>query len=103
MPATSLEGNLIGTDAAGDHLGNAQGLVIASASNNTIGGTAAGAGNSIAFNGSGSTPGAVSVNTGTGNTILQDLILRQHGDDVREQRHLPGERRQRLLRFCRPR
>ncbi len=74
-----VEGNLIGTDAAGDHLGNAQGLVIASASNNTIGGTAAGAGNSIAFNGSGSTPGAVSVDTGTGNTILQDLIYDNTG------------------------
>jgi titin len=70
-----IEGNFIGTDASGTiNLGNAaDGVTIqgADASNNTIGGTAAGAGNTIAFNGH----DGVLVDTGTGNAVLSDLIF----------------------------
>jgi hypothetical protein len=46
----SVQGNFIGTDAVGQHaLGNQIGMLV-SASNNTIGGTAAGAGNVISGN-----------------------------------------------------
>jgi titin len=70
-----IEGNFIGTDTSGSiNLGNAaDGVTIrgAGASNNTIGGTAAGAGNVIAFNGH----DGVFVDTGAGNAILSDLIF----------------------------
>jgi hypothetical protein len=46
-----VQGNLIGTNAAGTAaLGNGQGVLISLAANNTIGGTAAGAGNTISGN-----------------------------------------------------
>jgi titin len=69
-----IESNFIGTDATATlNMGNAaDGVTInQSASNNTIGGTAAGAGNVIAFNGH----DGVLVDTGTGNAILSDLIF----------------------------
>ena len=68
-----ISGNFIGTDlSATIHLGNAvDGVTIQDASNNTIGGTAAGAGNTIVFNGN----DGVLVDTGTGNAILSDLIF----------------------------
>lgn len=49
-----LQGNFIGTDAAGTGaVGNTMsGVFVSNASSNTIGGTAAGSGNTIAFNGS---------------------------------------------------
>src|SRR5208337_317346 len=49
--ATNLvEGNFIGTDAALDPLGNQLGVLIVNSSGNTVGGAAAGAGNTIAHN-----------------------------------------------------
>ena len=49
--ATLVEGNDIGTNASGAHLGNALGVAIGNSSTGTtIGGTAAGAANTIAFN-----------------------------------------------------
>jgi titin len=69
-----IEGNFIGTDASATlNLGNAaDGVTInQNASNNTIGGTASGAGNVIAFNGH----DGVLVDSGTGNAILSDLIF----------------------------
>jgi hypothetical protein len=67
-----VAGNLIGTDSAGDRLGNTTGIVIDnSASNNTIGGTATGAANTIADN----TGDAVHVVSGSGNAIRQNLIF----------------------------
>ena len=44
-----LEGNFIGTDAAGDKLGNDLGVLIDNGASNTIGGTSVGSGNTIAF------------------------------------------------------
>ena len=47
----AIVNNWIGTDAAGNNLGNGDGVVIeGTGSGNTIGGTAAGAGNTIGFN-----------------------------------------------------
>src|SRR5262249_1006274 len=67
-----VQGNQIGTDASGTvNLGNAlDGVQISFAAGNVVGGTAAGAGNTIAFNGS----DGVRVDTGTGHTIRQNSI-----------------------------
>ena len=72
-----VQGNFIGTDVNGDlALGNnLAGVSIAGAANNTIGGTAAGAGNTIAFNGG----DGVFVETGTGNTVLGNSIFSNTG------------------------
>jgi hypothetical protein len=73
-----VQGNLIGTQADGaSALGNAQqGVFLHSgASQNTIGGTVAGAGNTIAFNGG----AGVLADSGTGNTILSDSIFNNTG------------------------
>ncbi|MCH7999872.1 MAG: right-handed parallel beta-helix repeat-containing protein, partial [Chloroflexi bacterium] len=68
----TVEGNYIGTQADGTSaLGNGvNGVLITSASNNTIGGAAAGAGNTIAFNGG----DGVFVSSGTGNLIDPNSI-----------------------------
>jgi parallel beta-helix repeat protein len=69
-----VQGNLIGTDRTGTKdLGNVgNGVRIdLSASKNTIGGTADGAGNTIAFNGA----NGVLVGSGTGNGILSNSIF----------------------------
>jgi titin len=73
-----IQGNYIGTDAAGSaDLGNDQhGINIhTNASNNTIGGTDIGAGNTVAFNGG----DGVSVATGTGNQVLSNMIFSNTG------------------------
>jgi hypothetical protein len=77
-----LEGNLIGTNAAGANLGNGLGVVIDGASNNSVGGTATGAGNTIAFNGSAPSFGALTVNAGTGDTILNNLFYGNTGPTI---------------------
>ncbi len=69
-----IEGNYVGTDTSGTlNLGNEINGVIVSngASNNTIGGTATGAGNTIAF----SVAAGVSVQSGTGDSILSNSIF----------------------------
>jgi titin len=68
-----IAGNFIGTDlSATINLGNAaNGVTIRDSSNNTIGGTAAGAGNTVAYNGH----DGIQVDTGSGNGILSDLIF----------------------------
>jgi hypothetical protein len=74
-----IEGNFIGTDVSATlNLGNAaDGVTIQNAAavggvlDNTIGGTAAGAGNIIAFNGH----DGVLVDASSGNAILSDLIF----------------------------
>ena len=67
-----VQGNFIGTNASGSNLGNVgDGVLISDSSNNTIGGTATGAVNVIAFN----TGAGVTVDTGTGNAIRQNSIF----------------------------
>ena len=76
-----VQGNFIGTDLTGTvNLGNGfTGIVIAT-SNNTIGGTAAGAGNTIAFNGAVSpSPGVRVIDNVTGNAILSNSIYLNNG------------------------
>jgi CSLREA domain-containing protein len=73
-----VQGNFIGLKADGvSALGNAANGVniFTGASNNTVGGTAAGAGNRIAFNGR----AGVAVDTGTGNSILSNSIFSNTG------------------------
>jgi hypothetical protein len=67
-----VQGNFLGTGPSGTSaLGNGgNGVAVVNASNNTIGGTAAGARNVIAFNGN----DGVLVNGGTGNAIQQNSI-----------------------------
>jgi Ca2+-binding RTX toxin-like protein len=71
--ANLIEGNFIGTNAAGNNLGNGGSgvLFIAGAANNSVGGTAQGMANTIAFNGG----DGVEVDTGSvGNSIRGNSI-----------------------------
>ena len=61
--------------------------MIDGAANNTVGGTASGAGNTFAFNGSDATHGALTVNVGTGNEILTNLF---YGNTPAPRRSLSG-------------
>ncbi|HEX8141546.1 MAG TPA: DUF4394 domain-containing protein [Pyrinomonadaceae bacterium] len=74
---TRVEGNFIGTDASGTaNIGNSVGVdFFEGSSNNLIGGTAAGAGNVIAFNNG----RGVLVESGTGNQILGNSIFSTGG------------------------
>jgi titin len=68
-----VQGNDVGTDSTGSQaLGNAYGVLIDSGSNNLIGGTTAGAGNTIAFN----RRDGVLVNQDAGNAVLRNAIFR---------------------------
>ena len=69
-----VAGNFVGTNAAGADLGNAEfGIYVYDASTNTVGGTEAGAGNTIGFSGrsgisvAGSSPGSATGNVIQGN------------------------------------
>ena len=69
----SIEGNNIGTDITGAlALGNGAGVQIVDSPGNTVGGTAAGAGNVISANSAGGV--LISGATATGNSILGNLI-----------------------------
>ena len=74
-----VEGNRIGIEADGNGaLGNGgDGVIISSASNNTIGGTEAGAGNAISNNGDDGVE--ISGSGATGNSILSNLIFSNGG------------------------
>ena len=76
---TVVEGNVIGTGLASTEAvpNNGPGvLIITGASDNTIGGTAAGAGNTIAFNaGAGVQVGANATDTTTGDAIIENSIF----------------------------
>jgi hypothetical protein len=72
-----VEGNLIGTDATGTNpMGSGSNgvTIVNGASGNLIGGTAPGAANVIAFNGTSGTGSGVAVFTGVGNAILSNRI-----------------------------
>jgi hypothetical protein len=71
-----VAGNSLGTDKGGNSaFGNAYGVFIAGASNNSIGGTTPGAGNIIAFNkSSGVVVGASTTDQAVGNAIRQNSI-----------------------------
>ena len=72
-----IDGNQIGTDRTGtDAIPNSGGVMISSGSSgNTIGGTAAGAGNTIAYNsGNGVTVGTSTSDTSVDNSILANSI-----------------------------
>jgi hypothetical protein len=78
-----VEGNYIGTDVTGaNSIPNGRGVTFgvffAGPSNNTIGGSAAGAGNRIAFN----TGDGVFVNSGTGNRISENSIYSNGGRGI---------------------
>ena len=77
VSGTQIQGNLIGTDATGSSAipNSSRGVNITNSSNNTIGGTAASAGNLIAFNGS----NGVAINSGTGNAIRGNSIHSNSG------------------------
>lgn len=77
-----VQGNLIGVNAAGTgQLPNAnQGIALTDAVNNTIGGTQAGAGNRIAFNGGpGITVSSAGGGGGSGNSIRGNSIFSNNG------------------------
>ncbi|MCA1685071.1 MAG: right-handed parallel beta-helix repeat-containing protein, partial [Planctomycetia bacterium] len=75
-----IEGNLIGTNAGGAAIANALDGVLLQlgASNNTVGGLAAGAGNTIANN----TGVGVRVDAGTGDSVLSDSIFNNAGGGI---------------------
>ena len=72
VSANIVRGNYVGTNAAGTApvANDENGIELNNASGNTIGGTAAGAGNLVAFN----TTDGVTVTNGTGNSILSNSI-----------------------------
>jgi len=77
-----VQGNYIGTDSSGTmNLGNTtEGIYISVADDNDIGGTAAGSGNIIAFNGApGNFFAGVSINSSTGDSILGNSIFSNTG------------------------
>jgi titin len=73
-----VQGNLIGTDAGGTaNVGNTlRGVWIANASSNTVGGSTAGASNTVAFNGG---SGVLVSGLGTGNAIQQNSMFSNAG------------------------
>jgi hypothetical protein len=75
---TVIQGNFVGTDVTGTQsLGSVVGGIFIFTSNNTIGGTAPGAGNVIAFNQDFGI--ATANNAGPGNAILRNSIFSNNG------------------------
>jgi len=79
-PTNVIQGNFIGTDPTGTLvLGNGgNGIVISFTSGNTIGGTNAGEGNAIAFNG-----GGVNISGGTNNAVRGNRIHSNTGSGIK--------------------
>src|SRR5262249_3705391 len=75
----AVQGNYIGTDKTGTApLGTAIGIRLDGTNNNTIGGTTAGAGNTIAYN----TNYGILVYSGTGNSFLGNSIFSNGGSGI---------------------
>ena len=75
-----VEGNFIGTDRGDDSLGNGLGgITLVDSAGNTIGGTAAGAGNLISGNGGAAQPGISLSGAGTRQNLVQGNLI---GPDV---------------------
>ena len=79
-----VQGNYIGTDAAGGALGNGeQGVLIVTSGPDTIGGTAVGAGNLIAYNGaSGAGWDGIAIMAGAGHRVIANTIHSNSGDGL---------------------
>jgi hypothetical protein len=78
--ANVVQGNLVGTNATGTAaVANGADGIDVQGSNNTVGGTVAGAGNTIAFN----TANGVHVEIGNGNTIRHNSIFANGGLGIR--------------------
>jgi hypothetical protein len=79
-----VQGNYIGVDAAGGALGNGEeGVLIVTSGPDTVGGTAAGAGNLIAYNGSSGTGwDGVAIMAGAGHRVIGNTIHSNSGDGV---------------------
>src|SRR5208337_1862124 len=71
----AIQGNFIGTDIGGHNLANQVGVLILNASNNSVGGTGAGQGNTIGFN----SQQGVSVLSGVRNAVRQNLYTGTNG------------------------
>lgn len=80
VTGNKIQGNFIGTDVTGTlamgNTGNGV-VIVGDAANNTIGGTASGAGNIIAYNTSNGV--LLTADTGTGNTISSNFIYSNAG------------------------
>src|SRR5262249_16940991 len=70
-----IEGNFIGTNSASQNQGNAVAVQVFNASGNTIGGTAAGAGNTIGF----SAQDGVAILSGSNNVVRENTYLGPNG------------------------
>ena len=72
----TVQGNMIGTDMMGSlALGNGQGGLIISSSNNTIGGTVPGAGNLISGNGDGAQSGILLTGAGAEDNLVEGNLI----------------------------
>ena len=76
-----LEGNFIGTNAAGANLGGGTGVEIDGASNNAVGGTLQGAGQHDRIQWL-DHPGALIVSGGTGDAIVNNLVYDNAGSTI---------------------
>ena len=75
-PGTTVQGNTIGTDATGNQaLGNGNSGVSISSPNNTIGGSAPGAGNLISGNNAGGQPNVILTGAGAENNLVQGNLI----------------------------
>lgn len=74
-----IQGNFVGVDFTGhNNLGNGGMGIVINGPNNSVGGTATGAGNTIAFNGA----TGIEIDSGNGNSILSNSIFSNAGRGI---------------------